>query len=757
MKYLTEREGQIDFFNLFGIDYKNNSILIENTDGIVNGNILEFKLIINDLSQVLFQSLKYLSNLRVKGIEVPNNILLIDLNQNLAYKFNSQDYFEEIHKVYYGASSKNNSGFLIGNYEKFYLSNDIDIIKFKKILFEKKYMKIDIDENCIVGWAERYYRENPTANKSDFIGDLEGKVKIIGEIREPKHFKDFINPYSKKTNEKFKYLMDKLNDKLHKKELGAFYTHPLYSKKALELVRVAINRVPEGNDYIILDRCAGTGNLEEFLTDEELSHCILSTYEYYEYKVLQERLGDKVRFIIPPIEKEDTYFKGFVKQANALTKEYVEYKPIKDYLNNPSCTIIMLENPPYQDSSSITYIEENNLRKRVKNRRKEEFLSLEFKKNILAKLNEKRGSAREYANLFIWSAFEYYLRENTDSYILFSPVKYFKNIGLVEKKFLKGFIFNRKHFHATASGISCILWSNENEDKNEYELEIYDIIKDDNNIENIKYEKNIKVKKVKKNISTHNDLRTFIDDVETDLVCNTDGSLITNYIYKKGRKPVYNKNIIGYISYINFNPDPKNFHLVRINLWKGLEQSYGFHLREDNFMKKIPIWVSKQPILKWYEKDVIFNSADKGESYQNDEEFLKQCLIYTCLTENNRCMTLEKNDLIILNELCFDKNTISSKELKKYSLTTQEEELINLYTKIMNYIKKTVKNYNQKYTYGIYQIKKELNTSYILEDSASKIYDYPELNGMLKTLSIKLKDYLITNIQPKMYEYELLK
>ena len=751
MKYLTEREGQIDFFNLFGIDYKNNSILIENTDGIVNGNILEFKLIINDLSQVLFQSLKYLSNLRVKGIEVPNNILLIDLNQNLAYKFNSQDYFEEIHKVYYGASSKNNSGFLIGNYEKFYLSNDIDIIKFKKILFEKKYMKIDIDENCIVGWAERYYRENPTANKSDFIGDLEGKVKIIGEIREPKHFKDFINPYSKKTNEKFKYLMDKLNDKLHKKELGAFYTHPLYSKKALELVRVAINRVPEGNDYIILDRCAGTGNLEEFLTDEELSHCILSTYEYYEYKVLQERLGDKVRFIIPPIEKEDTYFKGFVKQANALTKEYVEYKPIKDYLNNPSCTIIMLENPPYQDSSSITYIEENNLRKRVKNRRKEEFLSLEFKKNILAKLNEKRGSAREYANLFIWSAFEYYLRENTDSYILFSPVKYFKNIGLVEKKFLKGFIFNRKHFHATASGISCILWSNENEDKNEYELEIYDIIKDDNNIENIK------VKKVKKNISTHNDLRTFIDDVETDLVCNTDGSLITNYIYKKGRKPVYNKNIIGYISYINFNPDPKNFHLVRINLWKGLEQSYGFHLREDNFMKKLPIWVSKQPILKWYEKDVIFNSADKGESYQNDEEFLKQCLIYTCLTENNRCMTLEKNDLIILNELCFDKNTISSKELKKYSLTTQEEELINLYTKIMNYIKKTVKNYNQKYTYGIYQIKKELNTSYILEDSASKIYDYPELNGMLKTLSIKLKDYLITNIQPKMYEYELLK
>jgi len=59
----------------------------------------------------------------------------------------------------------------------------------------------------------------------------------------------------------------------------------------------------------------------------------------------------------------------------------------------------MLENPPYQDSSSITYVEEDNLKKRAKNKRKEEYLSIEFKKNILPKLNEKRGSAREYANL----------------------------------------------------------------------------------------------------------------------------------------------------------------------------------------------------------------------------------------------------------------------------------------------------------------------------------------------------------------------
>ena len=74
--------------------------------------------------------------------------------------------------------------------------------------------------------------------------------------------------------------MDKLNDKFQKKNLGAFYTPEQYAKKSIELVRQAIKRVPKGNDYIILDRCAGTGNLEKHLSEEELSHCILSTIEY---------------------------------------------------------------------------------------------------------------------------------------------------------------------------------------------------------------------------------------------------------------------------------------------------------------------------------------------------------------------------------------------------------------------------------------------------------------------------------------------
>ncbi len=93
--------------------------------------------------------------------------------------------------------------------------------------------------------------------KADFIGDKTGKTQIVGEIRRPQHFKDLINPYEKADNIKFQYLMDKLNDTLQKKKLGAFYTPLLYAEKSLELVREAIKRVPQGNDYIILEDVQG--------------------------------------------------------------------------------------------------------------------------------------------------------------------------------------------------------------------------------------------------------------------------------------------------------------------------------------------------------------------------------------------------------------------------------------------------------------------------------------------------------------------
>lgn len=125
--------------------------------------------------------------------------------------------------------------------------------------------------------------------------------------------------------------MGRLNDRLNKKKLGAFCTPSLYAKKSVKLVLEAIKRIPKDNDCIILDRCAGTGNLEAELIglkdnrdDLIIEHCVLSTFEYYEYKVLQERLGTKVRFIIPPKEDLVKYSNGLIVNADATSKEYIE-------------------------------------------------------------------------------------------------------------------------------------------------------------------------------------------------------------------------------------------------------------------------------------------------------------------------------------------------------------------------------------------------------------------------------------------------
>lgn len=764
-KFENEREGQIKFFATFRIDYENNEILINNTDGVVNGNLLEFKLNINDINKVLFQAIKYLSKMRIKGQSVPSNILLISLNEEVCYHFKSEDYFDEIHQVYYGGASKDNGGFLIKsepNIINYSNNNHLQQTQLLNLLKIDDYMPIRIDENCIVGWAKRYYKENPTAKKGDFLGDTECEVRIIGEIREPRYFKGQILPYEGKTNEKFKYLMDMLNDDLSKKELGAYYTPIEYCKKAAELVRKAIAYVPKGNDYVIIDRCAGTGNLESVLTDEELSHCILSTYEYYEYKVLVERLGDKVRHIIPPVETEDTYDKGFVRTANALSKEYIENEVVNQYIKNDKCTIILYENPPFQDSSSITFIEDNDLTKRAKTNRNETYVRDEFKKTTKT-LNEQKGVSRDICNLFIWSGFNYYLRQPTDSYIVFAPIKYFKSIWLVEKEFGGGFAFNKKHFHATNSTVSCIWWKNiDNKTDTMWELETYDLdeISDTNGGKKHKLtriDNDVIVKKCFKNVAEYNDKRKFPNDKEMNVVCRTNGYENTSWVYKKGRKPIFNENIIAYLTCIGFPVNRNNYNLVRCNLKKGLENSYGFHLRSDNFLEKLPIFCAKCfPQKKWYETDVYYTPADGGNQYIKDKEFLKECLIYTCLTFNNRCISfVATNGKKFDNELCFDSKTLASNTLKEFKLNSDEIQLLELWKTVLNESKKT-KNYDSEKKYGIYQISKELNTAY-KNDKKKKCYHYPILNGSLEALETKLDEYYNKYILPKLFDYQLLK
>lgn len=110
--YTTEREGQIEFYETFiprvDPDLDLDGILADDNDGVINGNLLEFKLRVIDLNAVLFQCVKYLSARRLKGKPVPANVVIVSLEDSVAYIYRSEDYLGQIETVYNGPSSKNN-------------------------------------------------------------------------------------------------------------------------------------------------------------------------------------------------------------------------------------------------------------------------------------------------------------------------------------------------------------------------------------------------------------------------------------------------------------------------------------------------------------------------------------------------------------------------------------------------------------------------------------------------------------------------
>lgn len=762
-KYDKELQGQVEFLQKY-LPRIDSSLDISDvqkyySDGVVRGNLLEFKTQIENLNAVLSQTIKLLSSMRLKGRPIPANIILISLNDTTAYIYHSVDYLDKIEKVYIGAASKNNKKFVADDpNQRLVYSNPVEEEKLIGILRTENYTKIHIDENCIVGWASFFYKQYPKSTKAEFIGDETGETKIIGEIRNPDKFRNYIYPYKGKSNEKFRYLMDRLNDDLHKKDLGAFYTHTVYAEKSLELVRQAIARVPNGNDYVIIDRCAGTGNLESGMTNEELTHTIVSTYEYYEYKVLLETFGDKVRHIIPPTEKIDTFNGGMVRGANALSMDYVNNETIMQYVRNPQCTIIMFENPPFADTTSIEHQKKNAGKK-----------STEWKKYDVFKEMKKevKGTAlNDLGNVFIWSAFKYYLRQPTDSYIVYSPVKYWKAQHLINKKFLGGFAFNRKHFHTNiAATIMVAYWSNEDDKELDcFDLEAYDI----DTANALDYVGRLPIKKIHTSYSQqYFDKRSFPDDIiNQGILCSKDGTerKESNTIRVK---PITNENILGYMAVYSSgfdNPDNMASLLVA-----GRYDGNGFFLRSDKFLEKLPMFAASRYITynrAWTERSRIMKSGDGAERYKIAvasgvlDEYLLKCLLFTVLEPQNHMREFVGSDgRHYKNQLCLDitnGETLAFQKLKDMKKTEEEKTMLELLHKIIEEAKQTV-NYQPQYNYGLYQIKTELNTEHIDPDTGDSVPDYPKLNGNIETLAEHVKDYYNKEIVPTLFEYEFLK
>ena len=434
-----EKTWQGEFYrNLFGEDYDGINV-DRSTDGYTKGIIFEHKTNIQSYgeSKALGQALIYLTRFNRDGISVPAKICLVGQEEQKCYIYDTANYMHIINDIPKYANMKASdgiSGFSAGirtDLISFDMANPLrgmlDVLKF--VQRAPQTVKVDINVHNVYGWANYYYD-----HAAEYKQKPE-KKKFFEELREPKGtLEEFINPWMGQETD-FKYIMDMLNDPMTQKKLGAFYTPPAYCKKATELVMKAIERVPKGNDYVIIDRCAGTGNLEMFLDDggeDILSHCILSTYELKEWMVLKDRYQGRVRYIIPPVPANPTDLpelneEGFLRGANALTREIIDNPEVRKYLDNPKCTIILFENPPYAETTSVEFQRRNAGTEATS--WKQGYVVDEMKKEVSGTATNDMGNA------FIWSAFKYFLRQPTDSYVVFSPVKYWKVQHLIDKKF----------------------------------------------------------------------------------------------------------------------------------------------------------------------------------------------------------------------------------------------------------------------------------------------------------------------------------
>ncbi|BAW87694.1 hypothetical protein LF25067_p00041 (plasmid) [Limosilactobacillus fermentum] len=788
-------------------------VQVHSTDGLIGDLLLEFKPSIKDLNAVLFQAIKYLSHFRLNGQAVPSNVLLISYDDGTAYYYKADSYLADIEKVYTRAASKDVTGQFVAGDPTFvwhYGDNSVDenaMLQLMKGAYKRnqngnqQWVAVHIDSDDIIGWATTYYKENKGARKADFLGDS----TIIGEIREPRKLKGRILPYTGKDNAAFQYIMDKLNDYVERADLGAFYTPMPYAAKSNELVYDAIRRFQqsENDDYIILDRCAGTGNLEATLNDnvpndivdkDVLSHVIVNTYEFFEYKVLKQRLGDQVRNIIPPVAN---FTDGTVEGSDALSQEFIENPIIKQYVDNPKCTVIIYENPPFAETTSIEH-QKRHSGKSSSKKWKYNFVTMQAKQEL------KGARSNDMSNVFIWSAFHYYLRQPTDSAVIFSPLKYWKlGDDWFQFKAAKAFAFNRKYFHAVRQMVNgCVLWFNELANSTDnggdaFNLVAYDIVDaeapnyDTGELNVI--DKNVFAKRIHSNFS-----QSYYDEtIEPNDVLQQKEKpypLHPNAIWSafnglEGRDKnirvaaKYNSDIIGYLTAqaSTFENDSSMTHLVRNTLYNG----NGFHLRSNNYLSKLPMfaagwWKAYRP--NWWEIGVYYRSGDGKVAFEKDvkagklDHWLNQVLFYTCLENYNKIRSLEGSDgRWYYNELSLDNNkgqvhdpldksqpeTLASQQLSKFldNLNDDEAKMYQLWQRILKEAKVT-KNYDERLNYGIYQINDELNTSHKETNSRGKtttVYDYPQLNGDLNTMRGLIKDYYHKYVMPNLFKYEFIK
>ena len=383
---------------------------------------------------------------------------------------------------------------------------------------------------------------------------------------------------------------------------------------------------------------------------------------------------------------------------------------------------------------------------------------------ILISQELKGAVSNDLGNVFIWTGFKYYMRQPTDSYIVYSPVKYWKSQHLINKEFIAGFAFNRRFFHTNIDAcIMAALWSNIDKNLETLLLRAYNISENEDLIDcGI-----LSVNKVHELYSNHYYEKNAFKEYSTDGILTGLNGLEAEASVKRRIKPLYSKEMLGYLvsDSVGFdNPDAKSSLLVA-----GRYNGNGCYLHKTEYLEKLPMFCASRYInynREWTERARIMKSADGADKYFKDvnngtlSQFLLKCLVFTCFEMQNHMRTFTGSDnRFYRNELCLDTTngeTIASKDLKNLKIGEKEKELFDMWEALLKWAKKT-KNYNPNYTYGVYQVFAELNTFSHDEETGENKPDYPELNGVLKSLKQKIKEYYNSEIVPTLFNYEFLK
>lgn len=515
-----------------------------------------------------------------------------------------------------------------------------------------------IDSSSIVAYNDLFYDKTKSKSKDDFISEL-GMPTVLP-----------ITPYQwNEQGEMERRMLDCIGPKSLKKRLGAFFTPQKYAIRSAKMVRQIIENTSENDEILIVDRCAGTGNLEEALLSElrvfsdDKYNLLLNTITYSERMTLNGLFGKRCKILPDDLTVNDD---GLLIHGDALSKEFNDklLNEINLYREqaksrNHNLVVIMYENPPYSaPGGDLT----GNKQSKEGNR----------DNYVVSKMREKhRGIVlQELVNQFIYSAFDLI---KVDYYVVYAPIKYWKRQSLIDKEFLGGFVADRADFHATSSaGIPVIAWKNIDCENEELRLE------------------NAVIKKVHKKI--------------TELVDNPDRKEGNVYFYQKQGFPDFKQALLTNVPTPNTHAKP--------NIFNGDEEELELF---------IPLFAANCYVPSDYtEREIIMKSGDGGKRYQSDKSFLDDCFIWSGLSKQNKGSSNDE----LRNEYCFCQNTKADERLKKITVTDKQMILFEEWKALLDKASR-YDEFNKNYTYGLNQLSQDIGSKH--KELAEEIKKFDEL------------------------------